>query len=72
MQITVKEIEGPNQRKEVKETHPTPSIIKTIIKNQNNNNGRSYTPKKKLKQGSIFNKTKISKIKLNVLPINNI
>ena len=49
MQITIKEIEGPNQRKEVKETHPTPSTIKTIIKNQYNNNGRSYTPKKKLK-----------------------
>ena len=36
-QITIKEKEGPNQREEVRETHPTPLTIKVIIKNQNNN-----------------------------------
>ena len=69
-QITIKEIEGPNQREEVRETHPTPLTIKVVIKNQNNNNGRSYNTKKKLKQGSIINKTKISD--LNDQPKNKI
>ena len=62
-QITIKEVEGPNQIGEVKEIHPTLSTIKVIIKNQSNNSGRSYDTKKKLKQGSIIKEIKISKVK---------
>ena len=70
--IRIKEVEGPNQREEVKEIHLTPSLIEMMIKDQINDNGRSCETKKKLKQVSFANETKINKVKLNVLPINNI
>ena len=43
-----------------------------MIKNQNKNNGKLCDTKKKLEQGSIINETKIIKVKVNVLLINNI
>lgn len=47
--------------------------MEMLIKNQNNNNCRSYDARKKPKQVSIMNnETEISKAKLSVLLINNI
>ena len=70
--IRIKEVEGPNQREEVKEIHLTPSLIEVMIKDQSNNNCRSCETKKKLKQVSVVTETKTNKVKLNVLPINKI
>ena len=63
-----KKIEGPNQREEI---HPTPLPMEVLIKNQNNNSGRLCDTEKKLKEG-IISEIEISKVKLNVLLINNI
>ena len=43
-----------------------------LIKNQNKNNGKLYDAKKKLEQGNVIYKTKIVKVKVNVLLINSI
>ena len=65
-------MEGPNQREEIKNIHPTPLAMEELIKNQDKNNVKLCDIKEKLEQGSIINETKIIKVKVNVLLINSI
>ena len=56
-------MEESDPREEIKEISPTPSPIKLLIKNQNKSNDISCDRTKKIKQGSIINKTKFSQVK---------
>ena len=46
--------------------------MNVLVKNQNKNNGKLCDTKKKLEKGSIINKTKISRVIVNIILINNI
>ena len=46
--------------------------MEVLIKNQDKNNGKLCETKKKIEQGSIINKAKVNKVRVNVLLINSI
>ena len=57
---------------EIKKIHPTLLPMVVLIKNQGGNNDKLCDTKKQIEKVSIINKTKIIKVKVNVLLIKSI